>query len=273
MLTLLLALLAVVFSQQVLKKYLPPTLAPLVVAALFLLAYLIGNRWIERRKVPELAPARALPELLAGLVTGFALFASVMAILWAMGVYHPAGWGTRSGLGLGLALAVLSGVLEELLFRGLFFRLSERLVGTWGALLFTSALFGLAHLGNRGATLGSGIAIMLEAGLLLGAAYAMTGRLWLPIGLHIAWNFTEGPLFGMQVSGNSMTPGVLSGSLSGRPIMTGGAFGPESSIVAVLLCFALAMFFLYRTIKLGRIAPPGWVHRSEAVALADARVG
>lgn len=269
LLTLLFALLAVSGLQIVYKRYLPADVGPLAVAATFLLAYLAGARWIERRRpVPELAPRRALPELAAGLALGFVLFSATMAILWAMGVYHPAGWGSAKVLAEPLALAVLAGILEELLFRGILFRLSSRIVGTWGALIFTSALFGLAHLGNKGATLSSGIAIMLEAGVLLGAAYVVTQRLWFPIGLHIAWNFTEGSVFGMQVSGNSTATGLVRGSLAGPPLLTGGAFGPEASIVAVLICLAVAIFLLYRTAQLGRIEPPAWTHSPSSTTVA-----
>src|SRR5271165_2379806 len=213
--TLLVALLAIGGLQGLYRRYLPADVGPLAVAATFLLAYLAGARWIERRPVRELAPGSALPELAAGLVTGFALFSAVIATLWAMGVYHPTGWGDIKGLATGLALAVMAGFLEELLFRGLLFRLSSRIVGTWGALLFTSALFGLAHLGNKGATLSSGLAIMLEAGVLLGAAYVVTGHLWFAIGLHIGWNFTESSVFGMSVSGNAANSGLVRGSLTG----------------------------------------------------------
>ncbi|HVP55018.1 MAG TPA: type II CAAX endopeptidase family protein [Candidatus Eisenbacteria bacterium] len=259
MLTMLFALLAISGLQIVYKRYLPAGLGPLAVAATFLAAYLAGARWIERRRpVPELTPRRALPELAAGLALGFVLFSTTMAILWAMGVYHPAGWGSTKGLAEALSLAAMAGILEELLFRGILFRLSARIVGTWGALLFTSALFGLAHLGNKAATLSSGIAIMLEAGVLLGAAYALTRRLWLPIGLHIAWNFTEGSIYGMQISGNSAATGLLRGSLSGPSLLTGGAFGPEASIVAVMVCLVTALLLLYRTAQLSRIEPPAW---------------
>jgi membrane protease YdiL (CAAX protease family) len=260
MVTLLVALLAVGGLQGLYRKYLPADAGPLAVATTFLLAYLAAARWIERRPVRELAPNRAVPELAAGLVTGFALFTSVMAALWAMGVYHPTGWRSTKGIALGLALAVMAGFLEELLFRGILFRLTAKIVGTWGALLFTSALFGLAHLGNKGATFSSGVAIMLEAGVLLGAAYAVTRRLWLPIGLHIGWNFTEGSIFGMSVSGNGTDPGLVRGSLSGSPLLTGAAFGPEASIVAVILCLLLAVYLLSRAVKLGRIEPPAWTH-------------
>ncbi len=274
--TLLIVVLAVVGLQQpTVRKFMPAEFGPLVVIAVVLLVYLASVRWIERRPITEFSLQGAWREMLAGLFTGFALFASVMGILWAFGVYHPAGMGTGKTLGAGLALAVMAGVFEEILFRGILFRISARIVGTWGALLFTAAIFGAAHLANKGATLFSGVAIMLEAGILLGAAYAMTGRLWLPIGLHIAWNFTEGSIFSMSVSGNSLAgtaadSALLRGSLSGPPLLTGGAFGPEASVVAVVVCLIVAVYFLYRTVKLGRVEAPAWIRPRRPVATAGA---
>ena len=273
--TLLIVALAVTGLQSTIHKYAPPDLGPLVVTAVVLLTYLASVRWIERRPVTEFALRSAGREMFAGLVTGFALFASVMGILAIAGVYHFAGRGSANGMAAGLAFAIMSGVFEEILFRGILFRASSRIVGTWGALLFTSAIFGSAHLANKGATLSSGVAIMLEAGVLLGAAYALTSRLWLPIGLHIAWNFTEGSVFGMSVSGNSAADlgnaGLLRGTLSGPQILTGGAFGPEASVVAVVVCLIVAMYLLYRTVKLGRIEPPAW-SRTRGVAQTQLEV-
>jgi CAAX protease family protein len=266
LLTLLAIALAIAGCQNTYRRHLPADIGALAIAATVLVVYLGGARWIERRRVRELEPTRALPELTAGLVLGFVIFSAVMALLWAMRIYTVTGWGGTAGVAGGLAVSAMSGVVEELLFRGILFRLSARLVGTWGALLFTSALFGLAHLGNRGATLGSSLAIMLEAGVLLGATYAVTARLWLPVGLHIGWNFTEGSIFGMSVSGNSADTGWVRGSLSGPRILTGGPFGPEASIVAVLVCLAVAVYFLCRTVKLGRIEPPAWSHAPQREA-------
>ncbi len=247
----------IVLVQLKLAKYIPAA-GPAVVALACLATYIAGARLIERRRPTELAANRALPEGITGVAIGFMLFSVVMAILLVMGVYHPTGWGTTRGLATGFLFAVMAGITEEILFRGLLFRLSSKIVGTWGALIFTSALFGLAHKANPGATVASSVAIALEAGVLLGAAYAATQRLWLPIGLHIGWNFTEGPLLGMTLSGNKMTEGVLRGSLNGPPILTGGAFGPEASIVAVIVCMVAASFFLWRIVKLHRAEPAMW---------------
>jgi membrane protease YdiL (CAAX protease family) len=268
--TLLIVALAATGTQLRMPKYVPRDVGPLVVTAVVLVTYIASVRWIERRPVVEFASRGAVRELFAGLLIGFALFASVMGILWIAGVYHPAGAGTAQGIAAGLALAIMSGVFEEILFRGILFRGSSRIVGTWGALLFTASIFGLAHLANKGATFSSGVAIMLEAGILLGAAYAVTGRLWLPIGLHMAWNFTEGSIFGMSVSGNSLAgmgdSGLLRGTLSGPRILTGGAFGPEASVVAVVVCLLVAVYLLYRAVKLGRIEPPAWKRQRAAAA-------
>ncbi len=254
--------LVIALFQPVVRKYMFSAGAA-ALAVLVLGTYILASRLIERRIPAELAANRALPECATGIALGFLLFATVMAILLAAGVYHPAGWGTTSGLANGLFFAVLAGIMEEILFRGLLFRLSSKIVGTWGALIFTAGLFGLAHFANRGATVRSSVAIALEAGVLLGAAYAATQRLWLPIGLHAGWNFTEGSLFGMTLSGNTMGVGLLRGSLSGPQILTGGEFGPEASIVAVIVCLVAALFFLWRIVKLHRVEPAMWSKSSD----------
>jgi membrane protease YdiL (CAAX protease family) len=271
LLNLLVVVGVVVATQPLLRRYLGAGGAA-VLAVLCLGAYVAASKWIERRVPTELAINRALPELAAGILVGLALFSSVMAILWLASAYHPAGWGSYRPLPRGLFFAILAGILEELLFRGLLFRLCSKLLGTWGALLFTSALFGAAHAANHGATLSSSLAIALEAGILLGAAYAATGRLWVPIGLHVGWNFTEGSLFGMTLSGNTMAAGLIRGSLNGPRILTGGEFGPEASIVAVILCLAAAAYFILRIVKLNRAEPPVWRQERPAVVPAEAPV-
>ena len=257
-LNLVLLVAMIILVQPWLRKHTAPLLGAAVLTLLCFVAYVAASKWIERRSPTELAADRALPEGIAGIALGFVLFSAVMGILWATGVYHLEGRGTADQLAKGFVLAALAGVLEEILFRGLLFRLSAKIFGTWGALLLTAALFGAAHATNPGATVSSSLAIALEAGILLGATYAATTRLWLPIGAHIGWNFTEGSLFGMSVSGGTANSGIIRGTLSGSQILTGGQFGPEASIVAVLVCLVAALYFVRRTLKLKLVQAPVW---------------
>ena len=114
------------------------------------------------------------------------------------------------------------------------------------AMVISGLIFGLAHLPNPNATIWSAIAIAIEAGLLLGAAYKVSGTLWFPIGIHWAWNFTEGPLLGFNVSGTSYFGSLLNPTIRGAKIFTGGDFGPETSIITVILGLMLVALFTHK---------------------------
>jgi membrane protease YdiL (CAAX protease family) len=239
--------------------------ASVIGAATIAVCYLALSRWIELRPAPELERGGRTAEFGVGVVIGLTLFSLVIVVLWAIGVYRFVGWGTFAELGSGALFALSTAVLEEILFRGYLFRLLSAAMGTWIAVLLTSVLFGAAHAANPGATLFSSFAIAMEAGVILAGAYAATGRMWLPIGLHLGWNFAESAIWGMSVSGIATTGSVARGNLSGAPILTGGAFGPEASIIAVILCFSVGATLLWRTVRLGRVQPPMWRVRGQQV--------
>ena len=88
----------------------------------------------------------------------------------------------------------------------------------------TSAFFGAAHLANPNASILAAVGIAFEAGVLLGGAYMLTRSLWLPMGIHAAWNFTQGEIFDIPVSGAS-PHGLLTARLSGSPLLTGNGSG------------------------------------------------
>ena len=252
------AVLGLLFGTRVLTRgRVTETLGSVILSAVIFSAYLAGTRWIEGRQPPELVGNRGVTEFAGGLGLGIALFSSVMALLWIFGAYHPSGHRSASGLATGALTALMVGIGEETLVRGFVFRIVEIAGGTWIGVVVSSVLFGAGHAFNPGATVISSIAIALEAGVLLAAAYVVTGRLWFPIGLHAAWNFTEGSLFGMSVSGY-YTPGLLAGTLKGPVILTGGAFGPEASIFAVAVCLAVAVLLLWRAVQLQRVKAPMW---------------
>lgn len=224
----------------------------LVLAALLVGLYAVLVHSVERRAARELAPG-TLPGL-TGLALGVTLFTSVLGLLYFLGVAHWCGIAARNDVAPALAAAIIAAVGEELAFRGALFRILEESFGTGIAVAVSAALFGLVHALNPGATIASTTAIALEAGVLLAAAYAVTRNLWLPIGLHLGWNFAEGGIFGVAVSGSHAGRGILSVSLAGRTLLTGGKFGPEASLLAIAVCLAAAVVLLIITIRNG-----GWM--------------
>jgi membrane protease YdiL (CAAX protease family) len=156
------------------------------------------------------------------------------------------------------ALGIASGILEETLFRGILLRQLERLVGTWWALAATSVLFGAVHMMNPDATWVGAISIMVEAGILLGAAYLYTRRLWLAAGMHAAWNFTQAWVFSVPVSGTGQPIGLLQTRRIGPEWLTGGDFGLEASIPALVVATLAGLVLLWDAHRRGRFVAPPW---------------
>lgn len=219
------------------------------IALAMLAVYWLLTRLMERRRVREIALLRAPGGLIGGAALGFALFAATMGILYGLGIATfdatPASPVVKAA-----NMAVLAAIGEEILVRAVLFRLFEEMFGSLVALIVSAAFFGAAHLANPGATLESGVAVGLEAGLLLAACYMWTRNLWLAIGLHFGWNFTEGGIFGAAVSGHDFK-GLYHSTLKGPELLTGGAFGAEGSIVAIAVCLTAAAAILAAALRRG----------------------
>lgn len=243
----------------------PRVAAATVTAVIFIAIYLAFTTFVERRGNVEFALRGALSELAAGLAIGAILFSIVMAVIWAFGGYQVIGTRGVEVLVPVVALSIVSGVTEEILLRGLFFRLIEDWLGSWAALLLSAALFGALHLGNPNASLLAGFAIALEAGIMLAAIYMVTRRLWAAIGVHSAWNFTQGGIYGIAISGND-TPGLLVPRITGSELLTGGAFGAEASLPAMLVATAFGIGVVAYAARRGQIIAPSWVRRRHLAA-------
>jgi hypothetical protein len=109
------------------------------------------------------------------------------------------------------------------------------------------------------------IAIMVEAGVFLSAAYMLTRRLWLPIGIHAGWNFAQGGIFGVSVSGTGAT-GILQSTLTGPVWLSGGEFGAEASVVAIAICGTLGIALFFRVRSMNGLIAPYW-RRAPAATL------
>ncbi|XTZ17475.1 lysostaphin resistance A-like protein [Micromonospora echinospora] len=231
----------------------------LVIGAVTAVLGVAVYRWVvrrtERREPAELGLDGWGGKVGRGTLIGFAMFAVVIATIAFLGGYHVEGWGSLMGATGVLGLMVAAAVTEELLFRGVLFRTIEERAGTLIALALTGVVFGAIHLANPDASLWGATAIAIEAGFMLAACYAATRNLWVPIGLHFGWNFAAGGIFSVVVSGNGESKGLLEASTSGPVALSGGVFGPEGSLPAVLAGVVLTVVFLWLAKRRGRIVP------------------
>jgi uncharacterized protein len=226
-------------------------------AASTVIVYYLFTRFIERKPMTDFGREGALKEWGMGAGLGFFAMAATIGVIAAFGGYHITGTNGPSVL-IGVAsMAIVSGVTEEILLRGVVFRLLEQWLGSITALALSAALFGALHLGNPNSSWLAAFAIAIEAGIMLGAIYMLTRRLWAAIGLHMAWNATQGGLFGVKVSGTSVD-GLLISKASGPEILSGGAFGAEASLPAMVICTGLGLYILYLTYRKGHFVPMSW---------------
>ncbi len=220
--------------------------------------YVAYGHFVEQRAIAELALPGMGRELGVGLLIGAGLYTACELILMALGIYRIEGLNPLSYLVPAISMAISSSIFEELLFRGVLFRSVETWFGSWAALVVSSLVFGLTHLMNPQGTLEGALFIAVEAGILLAAAFMLTRRLWLSIGFHMAWNYTQSAIFSSIVSGNAESAGLIRSTIRGPDLLTGGSFGLESSVLALTLCTGTGIVMLVMAAKRGKIVPPFW---------------
>jgi membrane protease YdiL (CAAX protease family) len=187
-----------------------------------------------------------------GVSQGILMITCVAAVLFAMG-YVQIEW-TAAGTGdtvqkalLGLLLFAVMAAFEELLFRGYPFQVLIMGMTMLPALLLTSVLFALGHLGNPSVT-PMGVINVGLAGVWLSFAYFKTRRLWLPWGLHLGWNFAQGTMLGLPTSGLiDDRIALCRATVSGPEWLTGGGFGPEGGVLTTVALIASTWFILKST--------------------------
>lgn len=252
-------LLAVAYAVVGLVKWLMPhvprTIAPALVvlsAAILALAFFAFVRIVERRPVHELALRPCLRELAVGVAGGLTLMVVPVALLGFLGVARIQWEGDWGGLAWLAATQLFVAVREETKYRGLLLGITESTLGTVAAVVLSSALFAFGHRLNPRITWWAMVSLGLSD-LVFAAVYLITRRLWLPIGLHLGWNLALGGVLGMRVSGMSVAPALFSTTLSGHPILTGGAFGFEQSVFGTLPACLLGIWLLVAFARSGKL--------------------
>ena len=253
----LLPLIEVVFHPE------PGLLSVLRRIGIFLTAvagYWAFVRWHEKREATELHLRPSL--LLLGGASGAVMVALPIAVLFALGVYEKVLFRGASPALLGVAAVVgIAATLEELVYRCLLFRLLERAWGTKLALAVQAVVFALQHLENVEQGGIRDVVTMLLAvtvvGLLWAAVFVLARNLWVAAANHAAWNFTI-LLTGLPLSGiedwRKLAP--LESRLAGPDWLTGGMFGPESSLLVIASTTVVVVLLLRAAKRRGAFFVP-----------------
>ena len=183
------------------------------------------------------------PNTPIGFLWGMLMMAAVIGIFALCGWYKIIGCSFNVAFVYRYLMAYfVVAVGEEIVFRGIMFRLLDSQFNVWVALLISAVVFGIAHIINPNATAVSTIGISLASGVLFGLLFKYYRTLWVPIGIHWSWNFVQGTVTGSPVSGMVPDYSILNSVTSGPELLTGGSFGPEASIILMILGLVLCIW-------------------------------
>lgn len=183
-------------------------------------------------------------DLLLGLLTGFIIMlVGFLTLYFTNQIRYESFDFDVIKLLISFGTFVLVALSEELLCRGFMLNNLMKSYNKYVALVLSSAIFSLIHIGNPSISTLNLIGLFV-AGLLLGISYIYTGRLWFPIALHFSWNFFQGSIFGFNVSGiNNYS--LITTHLPSSNLWNGGDFGFEGSILSVVFQI-IAIYFVAR---------------------------
>jgi uncharacterized protein len=216
----------------------------------YTLSVYIARRWFDRRSFVSLgiqSTSNAVRDVLVGVIIAGITMGLIFLVELSLGWLDFQGFATLDaptlmGLGYWAFAFILVGWGEELLSRGYMLQNLDEGVGLNWAVFISSAIFGLLHAFNPDASIAAILGI-IGAGYFLAYGYIRTRQLWLSIGLHIGWNFFEGPIFSFPVSGIE-TIKLLNHQVTGPDLITGGAFGPEAGLI-VLPAMAIGAYLIF----------------------------
>jgi uncharacterized protein len=241
-----------------LDKEIKNLIVGIVASLLAIGSYVFLFKWYEKRAITELSTKNIGKHLLWGISIGFILQALTILVMYVKGGYTIVSINPFLYIIPSLTMAFTSAIFEEILMRGIIFRLMEERLGSYIALIISAIIFGALHLANPNSSIVAALGLAIQAGLLLASAYIYFKNLWFPIAIHFAWNFTQSGIFGAVTSGNAMKKTLITSKIEGAEWFTGGAFGPEGSIQATLFCLVVTIVLIFLSQKEGKIVPAYW---------------
>jgi len=266
-LALIVTMALVIIGQQIIGKLLGLTsldrnyrnlIKGILVSVLALTGYILFFKYYEKRKVTELATNGLAKNLIIGILIGVVLQSLTILVIYVTGSFNIVAVNPLSFIIIPLTVAFTAAILEEILIRGILFRVLEEKLGSYIALFISAIIFGALHLSNPRATLVSALCVSIEAGILLGAAFMYSRNLWFPIAIHFAWNFMQSGIFGAITSGNEKAESLLVTKIEGSVWITGGEFGPEGSFQAIIFCSIASVILVFLCHRENKIVKPYW---------------
>lgn len=235
------------------------------------LVYIVLYGVYEKRFVHELSIKTMGINLFFGLTWGILLQLVVFFVIALFGKIEVIAINDFSSLLPAFLLAFSSAIFEEIVCRGVLFRLLEEKLGSYVAIIVSSLVFGLLHITNPNASFWIAITLSLQAGFLLSIAFVYSRSLWFPIAIHFAWNFVQAGIFGVNLSGNEINVSLLTTYIEGNTWVTGGNFGIEASVQATLVCLIMSVILLLLSIKKKRIIAPWWIQKRNGFLLSESQ--
>ena len=229
-----------------------------VVVSFFAIGSYAGfYRKYEKRIITELSIEGIGKILFSGLIIGVGLQCLTILVIYLAGSFKIISINAFSTLIIPFTVAITVAIIEEILLRGIVFRITEERLGSVIALIISGIIFGGLHLINPHVTLVSTLCTT-TVGIFLGAAYMYYRSLWFPVAIHFAWNFAQNAIFGAVTSGNEKTASLLTTKLEGSEIITGGQFGPEAAIQTLLFFLGATVAIIILLNKHNKLIKPYW---------------
>jgi len=235
-------ILSSLFSEESLIK----TITAIIGAFVMLLAYYLHLKFFEKKSFSEFSIKNFHKEFPIGLMIGFGSMGMVVFILYILGYYNFIGIKSFNEFLPTIAFIFGAAVLEEIIFRGLVFRLLENWKGPIIALLISSLIFQIPHFMNLHTGISPAILGVLF-GIVTGLMYAYTRGLWLPIAFHFAWNLVQ-PIFGTTLSGGNFTS-LSEAELNGPELLIGSEFGLEVSLFSFGFLLIIGFYYYYKLLN------------------------
>lgn len=232
------------------NKPIGDTIVNYISVVVLLVSYFYFFKIVEKREIKELSKTNLKTELFGGFLFGFSVLSLVILILYSLGYYTVDGISDFSYLLAPFSFLIIAALIEEVFFRLIIYRIIEKWLGTYLALLIISIIFTVPHLLNDNVTLLS-VLLLLTFGFAHSIMYTYTKRLWLPFAFHLGWNFAQ-PFYGSNLSGTEGEH-IINSSFDGPILLIGSDFGIEDSILSIILLLIVCILFLRLSIRQNKI--------------------